>query len=180
MIAAANLAFGIRPTATETAGIVVGLAGVLMLTQGDGFQASPAGLMAIVVACATWSVGSVLSQRRWPLAPGATGFASEMLCGGLLLMALSWGVGEVPAWPPAPSAVAAWAYLVVAGSLVAFNAYMVLLDRAPAGLASSYTFVNPVVAMLLGVGLAGETVTPWEWASVGVVLAGVVLLLWRR
>ncbi len=180
MIAAVNLAFGIRPTATETAGIVVGLAGVLMLTQGDGFQASPAGLMAIVVACATWSVGSVLSQRRWPLAPGATGFASEMLCGGLLLMALSWGVGEVPAWPPAPSAVAAWAYLVVAGSLVAFNAYMVLLDRAPAGLASSYTFVNPVVAMLLGVGLAGETVTPWEWASVGVVLAGVVLLLWRR
>lgn len=180
MIALANLPFGVRPSRTEAAGIFVGLAGVLMLTQGQGFQASPGGLLAIVVACATWSVGSVLSQRRWPLAPGATGFASEMLCGGLVLMALSWGVGEVPSWPPAPSAVAAWAYLVVAGSLVAFNAYMVLLARAPAGLASSYSFVNPVVALLLGVGLAGEVVTPWEWAAAGVVLAGVVLLLWRR
>jgi len=64
--------------------------------------------------------------------------------------------------------------------LVAFNAYMLLLARAPAALASSYTFVNPVIAMLLGVAVAGETVTPFEWGAVSVVLAGVLLLLWRR
>jgi drug/metabolite transporter (DMT)-like permease len=80
---------------------------------------------------------------------------------------------------PTPQALAAWLYLVVFGSLVAFNAYMVLLARASAGLASSYTFVNPVIAMLLGVVIAGETVTPYEWAAVAVVLAGVVLLLQR-
>jgi drug/metabolite transporter (DMT)-like permease len=180
MIALVNLAFGIRPRRLEAAGIAVGLVGVLMLTQGAGFQASPAGLIAIATACITWSVGSVLSQRSLPLAPGAVGFASEMVCGGLVLLALSWLNGESPAWPPRPEAVAAWAYLVVFGSLIAFNAYMVLLQHASAGLASSYTFVNPVIAMLLGVAIAGERVTPFEWAAVAVVLAGVVLLMWKR
>ena len=89
MIALVNLAFGIRPGPLESAGIGVGLAGVLMLTQGAGFQASPAGLAAITIACVTWSVGSVLSQQRLPLAPGAMGFASEMLCGGIVLLVLS-------------------------------------------------------------------------------------------
>jgi drug/metabolite transporter (DMT)-like permease len=180
MIALVNLFFGIRPGRVELMGICVGLGGVLMLTQGQGFQASPAGLAAIALACATWSLGSVLSQFRLPLAAGATGFASEMLCGGAVLMAMSWIAGEHVQGTPPVQAVLAWVYLVVFGSLVAFNAYMVLLSRASAGLASSYTFVNPLIAMLLGVALAGEQVSPFEWAAVGVVLAGVVLLLLQK
>ena len=180
MIAALNLLWGVLPRRLEVAGILVGLAGVLMLTQGSGFQASPVGLAAITIACVTWSLGSVLSQRTLPLAPGATGFASEMICGGLVLLLLSALHGEAPVWPPQPLAVAAWFYLVVFGSLIAFNAYMLLLASAPAGIASSYTFVNPVIAMLLGVTVAGESVTPGEWAAVTVVLTGVLLLLWKR
>ena len=180
LIAALNLIWGVRPGALEAAGIAVGLAGVLLLTQGAGFQASPAGLLAIAVACVTWSVGSVLSQRTLPLAPGAMGFASEMLCGGVVLLLLSALAGEQPVWPPTAQALAAWVYLVVFGSLIAFNAYMVLLARASAGLASSYTFVNPVIALLLGVVFGGEVVTGTEWAAVGVVLSGVVLLLAGR
>ncbi len=180
MIAALNLLWGVLPGRVEVLGILLGLTGVLMLTQGVGFQASPAGLAAIAIACTSWSLGSVLSQRSLPLAPGATGFASEMLCGGTVLMALSALHGEAPVWPPQSVALAAWLYLVGFGSLIAFNAYMLLLARAPAGLASSYTFVNPVIAMLLGVAFAGETVTGFEWAAVSVVLAGVLLLLWRR
>jgi drug/metabolite transporter (DMT)-like permease len=179
MIAALNRLWGVVPRRLELAGIAVGLLGVLLLTQGAGFQASPAGLAAIAIACSTWSIGSVLSQRTLPLAPGATGFASEMLCGGAVLMAMSAWRGEAPAWPPTPAASGAWLYLVVFGSLVAFNAYMWLLANASAALASSYTFVNPVIAMLLGVAFAGETVTVFEWLAVGVVLAGVLLLLWR-
>lgn len=177
MIAALNLFWRIVPGRLEVAGIAVGLAGVLMLTQGAGFKASPAGLAAITIACVAWSLGSVLSQRTLPLAPGASGFASEMICGGVVLLVLSAVAGERPAWPPQPIAAAAWFYLVVFGSLIAFNAYMVLLARAPAGLASSYTFVNPVIAMLLGVAVAGEVVSGYEWAAAGVVLAGVVLML---
>ncbi len=180
MIAALNRLWGVVPSRREIIGILVGLAGVLMLTQGVGFQASPVGLAAIMIACSTWSLGSVLSQRVWPLAPGATGFASEMLCGGAVLLLMAAWHGETPAWPPQPMAVAAWLYLVVFGSLIAFNAYMLLLAHASAALASSYTFVNPVIAMLLGVLVAGESVTLGEWAAVSVVLAGVLLLLWKR
>ena len=180
IIAALNRLWGVVPSRLEMAGIIVGLVGVLLLTQGAGFKASPTGLIAIMIACTSWSLGSVLSQRVWPLAPGATGFASEMICGGVVLMLMSVLAGETPIWPPQPVAVAAWFYLVVFGSLIAFNAYMHLLAHAPAAVASSYTFVNPVIAMLLGVGIGGEAVTRGEWVAVAVVLAGVLLLMWKR
>jgi drug/metabolite transporter (DMT)-like permease len=177
LIVLVNLFWRVMPGRLELAGIALGLVGVAMLTRGAGFQSSPQGLLAIVTACICWSLGSVLSQRRYPLAPGAMGFASEMLAGGAVLMLLAVMTGETFTWPPDPLAAWAWAYLVVFGSLLAFNAYMVLLAETSAGLAASYTFVNPIIALLLGISLGNETVTPWEWASAGIILAGVVLLL---
>jgi drug/metabolite transporter (DMT)-like permease len=177
---AMNLPFGIKPSRLELAGMLVGLAGVAMLMRGEAFTASPTGLAAITIACLSWSLGSVLSQRRFPLAPGAMGFASEMLCGSVLLLLLGGAVGEQPEWPPQPLAAWSWVYLVVFGSLLAFNAYMVLLSRVSAALASSYTFVNPVIALALGIWLGGETVTASEWAAAGVITAGVVLLVVGR
>ena len=174
-----NLAWRVVPGRLELAGIGVGLAGVLMLALGDGFQASPGGVAAMVTSCTCWSLGSVLSQRALPLAPGAMGFASEMLCGAAVLMLLAGITGETFSGPPEPLALWAWIYLVIFGSLLAFNAYMVLLAKTSAGLAASYTFVNPVIAMLLGVGFGGETITPFEWAAAGVVLTGVLLLIIR-
>jgi len=180
MIAAINRLFGVRPARLELIGIAVGLCGVLLLVRGAEFRASPGGLAAMTVACGGWALGSVLSQRRFVLAPGAMGYASEMLCGGLVLMALSRFTAEAPQWPPSAIAAAAWLYLLVFGSLVAFNAYMLLLSRTSAALASSYSFVNPIIALVLGVAVGGETVTPQEWLAAGVVLAGVALLLWQR
>lgn len=180
LMVVASLPFGVRPARGEVIGILVGLGGVLMLVQGPGFKASPAGLGWMLVACSGWTAGSVLSQRRLHLAAGASGFASEMLCGGAVLILCAAGAGErLPASVPA-GAVLAWAYLVVFGSLIAFNAYMILLGRASPGIATSYTYVNPVIALLLGVALGGEHVTTWEWLSAGVVLAGVVLLIFSR
>lgn len=174
----------VAPGRVESLGIAVGLAGVVLLTRGQGLQGSGAGLAAIVIACVAWCAGSLLSQRRLPLAPGAMGFASEMVCGGVVLLAMAALHGEWPTlaarWPPEPLAVAAWAYLVVFGSLVAFNAYMLLLARTSAALASSYAFVNPVIALLLGVTLGAETVSGFEWTAAGVVLAGVVLVVAGR
>jgi len=89
-----NLAFGVYPRRSELIAVCVGLAGVVMLTQGAGIHGSPAGLLAIALATSGWALGSVLSQRMFTLAPGATGFASELLCGGVALLAMSAMRGE--------------------------------------------------------------------------------------
>jgi hypothetical protein len=74
----------------------------------------------------------------------------------------------------------AWLYLVIFESLIAFSAYMLLLARTSASVATSYALVNPVVALLLEVTAGGETVSSWEWLSAGVILIGVILLLSGR
>lgn len=180
MMAALNLLLGIRPGRLEWAGIALGLIGVLMLTQGADFRASPGGLIAIIIATLGWSLGSVLSQRSLPLARAAPGFASEMLCGGAVLMLMSWAQGEAITLPTLSLATAAWVYLVTFGSLIAFNAYMVLLSRTSAALASSYTFVNPIIAMLLGVYVGHEYISQYEWLAAAIVLLGVVLMLAQK
>jgi drug/metabolite transporter (DMT)-like permease len=149
---------------------------VLMLVRGASFGASPEGFAAIAGATLAWSLGSVLSTTRLPLAPGAAGFASEMLCGGAVLMAISLALGEQFTAPPQPLALAAWAYLVVFGSLVAFSAYLYLLAHASPALATSYAFVNPVIALALGVLVAQEAPSGGEWLACGVILAGVLLI----
>jgi drug/metabolite transporter (DMT)-like permease len=116
------------------------------------------------------------TTTRLPLAPGAPGFASEMLCGGAVLMALSLMLGEQFAVPPQPLALPAWAYLVVFGSLVAFSAYLYLLAHASPAIATSYAFVNPVIALALGVFVAQEALSGGEWTACGVILAGVLLI----
>jgi drug/metabolite transporter (DMT)-like permease len=73
---------------------------------------------------------------------------------------------------------ACWVYVMIAGSLISYTSYLVLLERTTPALATSYTYVNPVVALLLGVTLGQELVTGFEWIAVAVVLCGVVLLMW--
>ena len=175
-----NLAFGVHPQRSELLAVIVGLGGVLMLTQGVGIRGSPAGLVAITLGTTGWALGSVLAQRGFALAPGATGFATEMLCGGLALLMMSALRAETWHWPIQTGVWLAWWYLVVFGSLIAFSAYMLLLARTSASLAASYTLVNPIVALFLGVTLGGERVSTWEWAASGIVMIGVVLLFVGR
>jgi len=175
-----SLWFGLRPSILESTGIAVGFVGVALLVRGEAFTSSPAGLAAIFMASVCWSLGSVLSLHRLPMAKGAPGFASEMLCGGVALFVLSLIYRE-----PVPShftagAVAALAYLVVFGSLIAFSAYMTLLSRVSPALATSYTFVNPVIALLLGITLGHETVSSREWSASAVILVGVIILLFGK
>lgn len=176
MVCGWGLLFGQRPGRLELAGMVVGLAGVLLLVRGASFAASPVGIACIAGATLAWSLGSVLQTSKLPLAAGPAGFASEMLCGGAVLMLISLALDEQFAWPPQPLATAAWLYLVVFGSLVAFSAYLYLLANASPAMATSYAFVNPLIALFLGVAVASETVTGGEWIACGVVLAGVFLI----
>ncbi|MEO5734796.1 MAG: EamA family transporter [Rubrivivax sp.] len=186
LVALMQWPYGVRPSRLEGAGIALGLVGVWLLTRGQGFSASLTGLLAITVACVTWSLGTVWARHGLPggpqltLAPGAAGIASQMVAGGLLLLLAAAALDERPVWPPDARALLSWLYLVVAGSLLAYSAYMVLLARTSATLASSYTFVNPVIGLLLGVTLGGEVVTTGEWAAAAVAVAGVVAMLLSR
>jgi drug/metabolite transporter (DMT)-like permease len=183
LVALAQWPYGVTPSRGEAAGITLGLAGIVLLTQGQGFAASLPGLLAIAVACITWSLGSVWALHGLPggmhltLAAGAAGYASQMLAGGVLLLGASWLAGEQPVWPPDARAVGSWLYLVLAGSVITFSAYMVLLQRVSSALASSYTFVNPLIGLLLGATLGGEVISGQEWLAAGVVSISVVLLL---
>lgn len=176
MVCAWGLLFGKRPSRLELLGMAIGLAGVVLLVRGASFSAAPVGIACITGATLAWSLGSVLSTTRLPLAAGPAGFASEMLCGGAVLMLIALVLGEQPAWPPAPLALGAWAYLVVFGSLVAFSAYLYLLAHASPAVATSYAFVNPLIALFLGVVFASEAVSGGEWIACGVILTGVLLI----
>lgn len=180
LITLASLPFGIRPTRMEVLGIALGFFGVLLLVRGEAFTSSPVGVLAIVTAAVGWSSGSVLSQHVLRLAPASAGFASAMLCAGGVLMTLSLLTGETFTWPPQPLAVGAWLYLSLFGSVIAYSAYMTLLANTRPALATSNSFVNPVIAMLLGVSLGGEIVTRQEWVAVGIIVLGVTVLVLNR
>jgi len=175
-----NLTFRVFPRRAEMLAVCVGLGGVLMLTLGPGLRGSPAGLIAISLGTMGWALGSVWSQRGLALATGATGYASQMLCGGVALLIMSALAGEPWHRPVHEGSWIGWVYLVSFGTLIGFNAYMVLLKRTTATLAASYSLVNPVVALVLGVTVGGESVSAWEWAAAGVVMSAVVLLFLGR
>lgn len=187
--AAMELPYGLRPTRREAAGIALGLVGVLWLASGQGFSAAPQGLLAVLVSSVAWKLGSVWTNRGLPralggrslhMAPGAMGYASQMLVGGVVLVLLSVALGEQPAWPVQPRALWAWLYLVVAGSLIGFSAFMLLLQRTPTAVSSSYAYVNPVIGMVLGATLGGEVISRGEWLAAALITASVVLMVGGR
>ena len=172
--------FGEWPGRREWVGIVLGFCGAMLLASGGEMAASPIGVIALSVAVCSWTFGSVLSQKKLAMAPGAMGFASEMLLGGALLTVAGLLQGERITLPINIQAWWAWAYLVIAGSLGAFSAYMYLLARVSPALASSYAYVNPVIAVALGVALAGETVGSREIVAMAIILGSVILLTTSR
>ena len=167
--------FGQWPSAREWAGILVGFAGVALLAGGGDVAAHPGGVLCVLGAVASWTFGSVLAQKKMHLAPGAMGFASEMIMGGVALMAISLLRGESMGQLTAP-AFGAWVYLVVAGSLAGFSAYMYLLAKVSNALASSYAYVNPVIAVAIGAAFAHEAIGARELLAMAVILGSVIML----
>jgi drug/metabolite transporter (DMT)-like permease len=172
--------FGEWPNGREWLGIAVGFSGVVLLASGGNFAAHPIGVLAVLGAVASWTFGSVLAQKKMTLAPGAMGFASEMLMGGVALLVIAMLRGEHFAVRPTAPAMYAWAYLVVAGSLAAFSAYMYLLSRVSNALASSYAYVNPVIAVVLGASFAAESIGAREAMAMLIILGSVVMLTTTR
>ena len=174
--------WGARNTRLEWAGIVLGLIGIAMLNLGSNLQSSPLGAMLLIFAAAAWAFGSVWSKHL-PLPQGAMASAVEMLVGGVALLIGSAMSGEhLEAMPPIEGW-AALAYLTFFGSIIAFNAYMYLLKNVRPAAATCYAYVNPAVAVLLGIVFVGETIGIEEALAMLVIISAVVLIglpQWRR
>lgn len=174
---------GRPPRPAVWAGILVGLAGVLLLFGSPEIDPRyTAGWVALLLASIAWAAGSLYSRTAVLPAPLlATGM--QMLAGGALLLLAGALTGEVRAIDPAAfslRSVLALGYLIVFGSLLGYSAYVWLLRVTPPALASTYAFVNPVVAVFLGWLLAGERVTPRIVLASLVIVGGVALITVAR
>ncbi|WP_425929710.1 drug/metabolite exporter YedA [Pseudomonas sp. NyZ201] len=177
-----GLFWGHRNTRLEWAGIFLGLVGIALLNLGSNLQASPMGAALILFAAASWAFGSVWSKSL-PLPQGPMASAAEMLVGGVVLLAGSFFSGERLTHMPSASGWGALAYLVVFGSIIAFSAYMYLLKHVRPAAATSYAYVNPAVAVLLGILFAGEEIGAEECLAMAVIIGAVVLIgipQWRK
>ncbi len=163
----------------EWLGIAIGFAGVLWLNAGSSLTATPRGLVFLLIAPIGWAAGSIWSRGRDLPSPFMTA-AGQMLCGGALLMTAGLLGGERLHGLPSLQGVLAVGYLCVFGSIVAFTAYVWLLHNVRPVLASSYAYVNPVIAVALGAWLAGERFGASDLGAMAVILAGVVVITLAR
>ncbi|MEV1331690.1 EamA family transporter [Micromonospora costi] len=173
---------GDRPRFWTFAGVTLGFLGlVLLVVPTGGSGAVPlVGALTVVVGAVSWSVGSFLSGRiRMPANPFVA-TVYEMLAGAAVLAVLAVCRGELREFHPAQVSTRSWlalAYLMVAGSLVAFTAYVWLLQHAPISLVATYAYVNPAVAVALGALLVAEPITAQVLLGGAVIVAGVALVV---
>jgi drug/metabolite transporter (DMT)-like permease len=172
--------FGRRLSVAGWAGLLVGLGGVALLVSPGSGGTDLLGGLVCVLAAAAWAAGSLYS-RHAPL-PSQPMLASgmEMLMGGALLAVAGLAAGEggqVHLSHVSAESALALAYLVVVGSVVAFSAFHWLLRNAPTSIVSTYAYVNPVVAVLLGAAFLGEPMTLRTLAAGLAIVISVVLIV---
>ncbi|HEX8436550.1 EamA family transporter, partial [Archangium sp.] len=152
---------------------------LVLLNLGSDMGGNPWAAGALLVSPLSWAFGSIWS-RRLPLAQGLMSTATQMLTAGGMFLVLSLLRAEHLDAMPSTRAVLSFFYLVFFGSLVAFSAYGYLLRNARPAVATSYAYVNPMVAVLLGTFLAGESLSTWGFLAMGAILGAVVLLTRAR
>jgi drug/metabolite transporter (DMT)-like permease len=170
--------WGGRLGRAEIAGLFVGFLGVSLVSLRGALGADPSGAALLCASAASYALGCVLT-RRLPLPPGITGTAVQMLSGGVMLLAASAIAGE-RASTPSRASLFALAYVIVLGSILAYSAFGYLLRNARPALATSYAYVNPIVALGLGTLLGGEHVTRTDVAGLTLVLSAVGLVALGR
>jgi len=167
--------YGQWPSRLESIGLVVGFAGVVVLNFGGELRGSPLGAAALVVATIAWAFGSVWSKHQDMPHP-AMSAAAQMLCACVPLALVALLTGERLPVAIDPRATYALVYLIIAGSLLGFSAYVYVLHHTRPALASSYGYVNPPVAVLVGVLIGGESITRLDIVGMAVILVGVIAI----
>jgi drug/metabolite transporter (DMT)-like permease len=173
------------PTKQALIGIAVAVAGVVtivMHTRTLSGNAHPLYVLAMFVATTGWSIGTLLQKRSANPGTVLSFTCGQMLFGAAFQLLMSIVTGEWSRFDPAAitlQGVLAILYLVVFGSIVALNCYLWLLTRVPAPKVATYALVNPVVALILGAAVLGESVTPLAMVAALLVLFGVALIVFQ-
>jgi len=174
-----------RPKVMTLAALVAGLAGVALFMAPSGPQETgpiaPLMVLILLGAAFMWAAGSIISQRQNASISAVTSASMQLLCGGAALLVASSLNGELTGFSPSQVSAVSWAglaYLTIAGSVVAFAAYVWLLDHARAPLVATYTFVNPIIAIGLGWAVLGEHLTLQMLAGFSLVVVSVIAV-WR-
>jgi drug/metabolite transporter (DMT)-like permease len=173
-----SMLWGARPTRDEMIGLSLGFGGVLMLQRGGAFGGDVPSMVALVIAPIAWAFGSLWGARL-DMARGAVGSALQMIGGGVVMLAFGLATGE-RLGPLTWVSGLAFLYLVTLGSLIAFSAYQYLLAHTRPALATSYAFVNPAVALLLGAAIGGEPLDAARLAACAITALAVVFVLRAR
>ena len=176
---------GNRPTWMTFTGLALGFGG-LMLLVGSGAGNAPLdrwSFAGIMFACVCWSFGSIYSRHVRNPADPMMAATLQMLLGGIMMIFVGQWRGETNGFhlqDLSARSIVAWAYLVVAGSLIAFPAYLYLLKHSTPARASTYAYVNPVVAVFLGWLILGEPVNGRTFVAAAVIVAAVVIITTQK
>jgi drug/metabolite transporter (DMT)-like permease len=162
-------------------GLVIGFAGVgLLVAPGGAGGAGSRAAFVLVFSSLAWATGSLYSRHAQLPSRPLVGAAMQMLAGGVMLTVVAAAGGELERVHPSAISLESWlglAYLVAVGSLIGFTTYMWLLRAAPTSLVGTYAYVNPVVAVLLGTILLGESLTWRTLVGGGIIVASVALIV---
>jgi drug/metabolite transporter (DMT)-like permease len=172
--------FGERARKEELVGVCLGLVGVSVMNASGQLRASPFGAAAALLAPMGWAFGSIASKRLPLPADTMMRTAAQMLTGGAAMLLVSLVLGEGMAHTPSLRATLALLYLCIFGSLIGFSAYAYLLANVRASVATSYAYVNPVIAVALGVVFLGERLDALSGVGAGIVMGAVVLVARAR
>jgi drug/metabolite transporter (DMT)-like permease len=164
-------------------GLLVGILGVaVLMNPSASFGEEPlhrGGAIALLVACAGWSIGTIVSKRVVLPESKAMSAATQMLTGGVMLLALATLTGEFGRFHVQAISGKAWfslVYLIVAGSIISYTAYVWLLHYESPTKVGTYAYVNPVVAVILGAALGGETIGRRTLLGMALILVSVVAI----
>jgi len=179
----AVLPAGERPRRWTWLGLAIGFAGIVLLVWPDLAAGGAVGgrfltgVITLQFACVTWSMGSAYERRRHAGEEHTLGGAAlEMIFGGLVLTVMGTAAGEWPRLAFSTRTAAAFAYLVVFGSVVGYSAYIYTLKHLPVSTISLSSYINPIIAVILGVVVMGEPFGPRSFVASAVVLAGVAVV----
>ena len=187
---------GDRPALLTFIGIAVGCAGLVMLVgpellpvvDSDSAAVSAAKnnlgrMLALVAACFFWAAGSLMTRYAPEPVEPFTGAALQMFWGGLWLVAAGWLMGEgvgLDVGKFTVNSLLAWGYLVIAGSLIAFTTYVWLMKHYAPAVISTYSYINPIVAVFLGWLILNETINSRIFTASAVIVLGVALITISR